>query len=1170
VASGPRVTVQYGTANVSSSWLCTAVAGGTLATTAINFRAVSTGNITLASTGLTVAGNIKLQNTSGTLDLYQTDGTTWNGGLSGSASTLTVTGGTGGFLDTTSTGALVLKYAGTEVARADSTGFKLSNLITTVASTTGGAGITLPHGTSPSSPVNGDIWTTTSGFYARLNGVTSSFAGTNTGDQTTITGQAGFVANAVTWNNSGTGAASGATFNGSAPVTISYNTIGAAAAASPTFTGTLTAATVALTGDLTISKANPTIILQGDVNSYYPTIQFGSASFPGLYSNIIGYNGLIYDTPGGNHEFKSNNKSLATIAANGTSFNNGQLTITGPAGVATDPVFFSDATNYYHFWYWRRWPATGSPITQMSAQVADAGAYWRSASFTFQSVDAATTYATLDSSGITTPGYVHAQSSGGAGIQMYDDANAGYIQSYNLKPLRLNWAGNDVILPGATFNGTTGAVNFTASVTTATATADTSNTQLATTAFVQNSKAVLSVPGLTGGTVNLTAAQAAAGVLIFTGTLTGNVTVNFSSGSAAAFNRAYTVVNNTSGAFTFTLQACATSPSNSVSVAQSTAAFVMTNGASIILADWAANQATFNSAAKGVVPASGGGTTNFLRADGTFVVPVGSTTNSLTFNNAGSGAASGATFTGATAQTISYNTIGAAPTASPTFTGTATLAAATLTGILAITRDSAQTRYMLAAGDKGWRVVNNGTGTTDGQLVFQHSTDAFATNFTNALTLNPDGSSTFGSTVTVPAQIFAQSNIIVGTNAGGGNNVYLNGASGTTRGVGFQTAGVYAGDISLQTDNTTILYNSNGGIHKFTVTGTESFQVNGTGASVTGNLGVTGTITASTATNGVNGTTVATTAFVQNNLGTTTVSTTGGTVTLTQDQASAGTITITGTLTSNVTLNLGSGSAAYFNRLYCIFNNTSGAFTVTVQPCVTSPANSTVVQQASSVFLYVYSNTFKNAINPISNQTTNPGLAPAATGSTTNFLRADGTWNNPLNTTLSTISGWGFSVSGARFGTQPMALAIQTDGGIEAGNYIDLHETGTDTSDFGARIQVNGSVLQLTGGSGTSVKVMNQTLWVNSDKLLLQHDGSDGYIRSQAGRLFLGAGSTNYGVISAAGLWQIGPNNSTAEDALHVRYDVSGGPSGIIIQNRHATCWYCSSRIHYQRIEPFR
>ena len=58
----------------------------------------------------------------------------------------------------------------------------------------------------------------------------------------------------------------------------------------------------------------------------------------------------------------------------------------------------------------------------------------------------------------------------------------------------------------------------------------------------------------------------------------------------------------------------------------------------------------------------------------------GTTTNPLTMNNGGSGAASGATFNGASAVTLSYNTLGAAPTASPTFTGHITTEGITATG----------------------------------------------------------------------------------------------------------------------------------------------------------------------------------------------------------------------------------------------------------------------------------------------------------------------------------------------------------------------------------------------------------------------------------------------------------------------------------------------------------
>lgn len=49
--------------------------------------------------------------------------------------------------------------------------------ITTTASSTSAAGFNLPHGAAPTSPVNGDLWTTTSGAYARINGSTVNLGG---------------------------------------------------------------------------------------------------------------------------------------------------------------------------------------------------------------------------------------------------------------------------------------------------------------------------------------------------------------------------------------------------------------------------------------------------------------------------------------------------------------------------------------------------------------------------------------------------------------------------------------------------------------------------------------------------------------------------------------------------------------------------------------------------------------------------------------------------------------------------------------------------------------------------------------------------------------------------------------------------------------------------------
>jgi hypothetical protein len=53
--------------------------------------------------------------------------------------------------------------------------------ILTTASASGGSGFRLPHGAAPSAPVNGDLWTTTSGLFARINGATVGPFATSSG-----------------------------------------------------------------------------------------------------------------------------------------------------------------------------------------------------------------------------------------------------------------------------------------------------------------------------------------------------------------------------------------------------------------------------------------------------------------------------------------------------------------------------------------------------------------------------------------------------------------------------------------------------------------------------------------------------------------------------------------------------------------------------------------------------------------------------------------------------------------------------------------------------------------------------------------------------------------------------------------------------------------------------
>ena len=65
----------------------------------------------------------------------------------------------------------------------------VEGLLSVRASLTSGPSLRIPHGVAPTSPTNGDIWTTTAGIYARINGVTKQLdlAGGGGGD-TVVTG----------------------------------------------------------------------------------------------------------------------------------------------------------------------------------------------------------------------------------------------------------------------------------------------------------------------------------------------------------------------------------------------------------------------------------------------------------------------------------------------------------------------------------------------------------------------------------------------------------------------------------------------------------------------------------------------------------------------------------------------------------------------------------------------------------------------------------------------------------------------------------------------------------------------------------------------------------------------------------------------------------------------
>lgn len=92
----------------------------------------------------------------------------------GTASVGTVTNSTTLVVQTTASAAIQFKANSAQKAEINTFGLLMSaaSVLQTAASTSGIAGFRLPHGTAPSSPGDGDMWTTTAGLFVRINGVT--------------------------------------------------------------------------------------------------------------------------------------------------------------------------------------------------------------------------------------------------------------------------------------------------------------------------------------------------------------------------------------------------------------------------------------------------------------------------------------------------------------------------------------------------------------------------------------------------------------------------------------------------------------------------------------------------------------------------------------------------------------------------------------------------------------------------------------------------------------------------------------------------------------------------------------------------------------------------------------------------------------------------------------
>ena len=176
------ITFSNATQTIGNSTGASTINIGTGATTTGNTKAISIG--TSGATGSTT--NVTVGNTVSTQTVVIAGGNTASGvtntvniasggSVSGGAKVINI--GTGG-----ATGSTVAINIGSELAAQSSNTITVRGFVTfqgfvsTAASTATTAGFRILPGTAPTTPVNGDIWTTTANVFARINGTTQTLS----------------------------------------------------------------------------------------------------------------------------------------------------------------------------------------------------------------------------------------------------------------------------------------------------------------------------------------------------------------------------------------------------------------------------------------------------------------------------------------------------------------------------------------------------------------------------------------------------------------------------------------------------------------------------------------------------------------------------------------------------------------------------------------------------------------------------------------------------------------------------------------------------------------------------------------------------------------------------------------------------------------------------------
>jgi hypothetical protein len=353
-----------------------------------------------------------------------------------------------------------------------------SGKVTTIPAVTASAGFNIPHGTAPTTLVDGDIWTTTGGLFWRQNGTT--YQAVNLSATQTISGNITFSnANLVIGSSTATGTVAignGATVSGSTK-TVNLMTNGATGSTSSMLIGPTAGASTIEIGPSTVGS-NLYLAVGATASGSTKTVNIATGAVAGSTSNIT-----IGSSSGG----------TSTTTLNGTT------NFIGPITGAINNITLGNGTaaSTYNLF-------TGATVSGSTKAVAIAtgGAAGSTTTVTIGNTTGSTTTLQGTTNGVTaaadtnsvalaTTAYVVGQAGSATPIV---DGTAAVGTS-------LRYARQDHVHPTDTTRAPLASPSLTGTPLSTTAAADTNTTQIATTAFVVGQASATSPAALGTATV---------------------------------------------------------------------------------------------------------------------------------------------------------------------------------------------------------------------------------------------------------------------------------------------------------------------------------------------------------------------------------------------------------------------------------------------------------------------------------------------------------------------------------------------------------------------------------------------------------------------------------------------------------------------------------------------